>query len=248
MTDQAAGSQASALSDEQVVAYLRQHPDFFTRHEELLRELKLPHASGAAISLVERQVHLFREQRDTLRRELKDLVGIARHNDRLFEKSKRLLMHLLEAQSLSDIAMVIDDSIRNDFGLDAVSLVLFTDEPEQFQGQGGMLGMTLETARETFGSLLEAPRALCGPLRPAQLSLLFPEREENIQSVAVIPLRRAESIGLFAVGSRQAQYFDSSMGSLFLSYISDSLCRMLPPLLLREPAPEKVAATVGEPL
>lgn len=244
MTDQAAGGQASALSDENVVAYLRQHPDFFTRHEDLLRDLRLPHASGAAISLVERQVHLFREQRDTLRRELKDLVAIARQNDRLFEKSKRLLMQLLEAETLSDIAMVIDDSIRNDFGLDAASLVLFADAPDAFQGQSGLRGMTLEDARDVFGSLLEAPRALCGPLRPAQLAHLFPG-QDDIQSVAIIPLRRAEPIGLFAVGSRQAQYFDSSMGSLFLSYISDSLCRMLPPLLQREQVPE-VAATAAE--
>jgi len=38
---------------------------------------------------------------------------------------------------------------------------------------------------------------------------------------------------VFAVGSCEPGYFDQSMGSLFLSYISDTLSRLLPPMLKR---------------
>jgi len=67
MTDQTARQKAGNLNRESVADYLRENPDFFVDQDELLRGLTLPHDSGRAISLVERQVHLFREQRDTLR-------------------------------------------------------------------------------------------------------------------------------------------------------------------------------------
>ena len=234
MTDESAGPAHANLDDEQVAEYLRRNPDFFVHHEGLLHELRLPHDSGTAISLVERQVHLFREQRDTLRRELHDLIAIARHNDRLFEKSKRLLMHLLEAQNLSDIAMVIDDSIRNDFGLDAAALMLFGDWGPDLTGEGALSTLPRDEAERTLGAAIDSRRAVCGQFREAQLRCLFKDQAESVASAALIPLRNGELLGVFAVGSHEEQYFDSSMGSLFLSYISDSLSRMLPPLLHRQ--------------
>ena len=118
-----------------------------------------------AISLVERQVHLFREQRDTLRRELADLIAIARQNDRLFDKSKRLLMQLLEAQTLAEIAMVIDDSIRNDFGLDAACPESVLAPLAGSEGQASLQFLAAEAARFSLGSLLEGSRPYLRPLQ-----------------------------------------------------------------------------------
>lgn len=220
------------LTEEQIADYLREHPDFFERNEELLQNLKLPHASGNAISLVERQIHLFRQQRDVLRREMQDLIAIARQNDRLFEKSKRLLIQLLEANSLTELAAVIDDNMRHDFGLDASSLVLFS-ETRPAPAQGGLHYLPLAEAEDTLGTVLQSDRAICGRFREVQLQALFPQSEE-VGSAAVIPLRFNNLLGVLAVGSKDPDFFDSSMGSLFLSYISDTLSRMLPPLLQEE--------------
>ena len=173
--------------------YLRANPDFFLDQDELLRSLTLPHDSGRAISLVERQVHLFREQRDTLRRELVELVSIARHNDRLFEKSKRLLMQVIEARSLNDIAAAVDDSIRGDFGLDAASVLLFSDSAQPEKGEGALHIVNAVQARERLGSLLEGDRAVCGQFRESEREFLFPDRDEPIASVALVPLRHVNS-------------------------------------------------------
>ena len=62
MTDKVVTSEhQQEITEQQVVEYLRTHSGFFTDHEYLLKEIKLPHASGKAISLAERQVHIFRE-------------------------------------------------------------------------------------------------------------------------------------------------------------------------------------------
>ncbi len=246
MTEQTARKKAGELSREEVADYLRANPDFFVDQDELLRSLTLPHDSGRAISLVERQVHLFREQRDTLRRELVELVSIARHNDRLFEKSKRLLMQVIEARTLHDMAAAIDDSIRGDFGLDAASVLLFTDNELPEASQGALHVVSPAVARERLGSLLDGERAVCGQFRESERQFLFPDREEPIASVALVPLRHDTLVGVFAVGSCQPGYFDQSMGSLFLSYISDTLSRLLPPMVQRHTAAVPVTEMVTE--
>jgi len=88
-------------------------------------------------------------------------------------------------------------------------------------------------ARERLGSLLEGERAVCGQFRENEREFLFPDRDDPIASVALVPLRHEGLVGVFAVGSCEPGYFDQSMGSLFLSYISDTLSRLLPPMLKR---------------
>ncbi|ERP99120.1 hypothetical protein Q666_00205 [Marinobacter sp. ES-1] len=241
MAEQTAHQKVAQLTREQVADYLRDNPDFFVDQDELLRTLTLPHDSGRAISLVERQVHLFREQRDTLRRELVELVSIARHNDRLFEKSKRLLLQVIEARNLNDMAAAIDDSIRSDFGLDAASVLLCSNEELPGSGQGALHVVNAGLARERLGSLLDGERAVCGQFREKEREFLFPDRDEPIASVALMPLRHEGLVGVFAVGSCEPGYFDQSMGSLFLSYISDTLSRLLPPMLKRHGSGEPVS-------
>ncbi|OEY66456.1 DUF484 family protein [Marinobacter sp. X15-166B] len=248
MTDQTARKKAGELSKEAVADYLRAHPEFFLDQDELLRSLTLPHHSGRAISLVERQVHLFREQRDTLRQELLELVAIARHNDRLFAKSKRLLLQVIEARNLNEMAAAIDDSIRRDFGLDAASLVLFSDKPLPVSAEGALHLVSPAEAQARIGAFLDGDRAVCGQFRDSERAFLFPQIEDPIASVALIPLRDHQLRGVFAVGCRQPGYFDQSMGSLFLTYISDTLSRLLPAMLQQHQTRATLVEAIAEPL
>jgi len=226
-----------AVSEQQVIDYLRSHPEFFVNNEILLEELKLPHpGSGNAVSLVARQVQVFREQRDEIKGEFQRLLDIARHNESLFEKSRRLLLNLLEADSIEDILIRVDESIRGDFGVDHCSLLLFGDKI--IYPDTNIKMISLRQARKRLGALIDNQRAICGSLSGDRLACLFPDIESPvssvIKSVAVIPLHHHEPLGMLSLGSHDLSYFDSSMGSLFLSYISDSLSRILPPLLVRE--------------
>lgn len=64
-------------TEDAVVAYLAAHPEFFERHPDLVAELRVPHASGHAISLVEHQVGVLRGQLRTERRRLAQLIARA---------------------------------------------------------------------------------------------------------------------------------------------------------------------------
>src|SRR5210317_743301 len=86
------------LSERSIHDYLAAHPDFFERHSTLLSSLNLPHASGGAVSLVERQVAVLRQKDLKLERQLKELIEVARANDLLGAKIHELTMHLLDAK------------------------------------------------------------------------------------------------------------------------------------------------------
>ena len=71
------------ISEQAVQDYLADNPDFFERHGDLLKSLRLPHGSGGTVSLVERQVSVLRQKELKNDRKLKELLAVARANDAL---------------------------------------------------------------------------------------------------------------------------------------------------------------------
>lgn len=231
MTEQLKKSSTDQLSEEQVIDYLKSHPNFFVHNDSLLKELKLPHDSGKAISLGERQVQVFREHRDELKAQLNDLISVARQNDQIFEKSKRLLLNLLDVKSLDEIELVVKTAFEDDPNIDYAKVIIVGD-PEGYPASALKVIKSSE-ASEHLGALVDSQNAVCGRFTDKQLQCLFSGSAKEVGSAAVIPLRNSELLGVFALGSKSEAHFDSSMGSLFLSYISDFIARILPDLLQR---------------
>ncbi len=48
---------------EEIIKYLKNNPEFFTKHPEILQELKIPHETGENVSsLIEHQVIRLRQK------------------------------------------------------------------------------------------------------------------------------------------------------------------------------------------
>ncbi len=216
----------SPIKEEAVVKYLRNHPDFFVKQPGLLAELRLPHESGQAISLVERQVAILRERNMDMRHRLSKLLDNARDNDRLFDKTKRLILALLEGRSLTDTVDSLFYSFEKDFKIHYTSLILFGDPARLANSKARV--EPLSQARESIGGLLKANKPQCGVLSKEETRYLFPQCAEHVGSIAVAPLVHGNTFGLLAIGNRDAHYYRSSMGTLFLSYIAEVLNRSLP--------------------
>ncbi|MCO7553075.1 DUF484 family protein [Metapseudomonas otitidis] len=213
-----------ALDSESVAAYLLQHPEFFVDHEELIPELRIPHQPGEAISLVERQVKLLRERNIEMRHRLSQLMDVARDNDRLFDKTRRLVLDLLDANTLEEVVGAIEDSLRHEFQVPFVSLILFSDSTLP-------VGRSVSSAEahQAIGGLLVAGKTICGVLRAHELEFLFGAEEcPKVGSAAVVSLNHQGQHGLLAIGSPDPQHYKSSLGTLFLSYIAEVLARVLP--------------------
>ena len=85
-------TKATPPSDQSVLDFLRQSPDFFLRHPSALSELSLPHESGEAVSLIERQIDILRERNVTMRKRMNELLQAARMNDEILRKPGRLIL------------------------------------------------------------------------------------------------------------------------------------------------------------
>ncbi|WIO74988.1 DUF484 family protein [Porticoccaceae bacterium LTM1] len=217
---------SKAISEDDIKAYLNNNPGFFENHPDLLEVIQLPHESGKAVSLIERQVSVLRERNMEMRHRLNNLLDAARTNDKLFEKTKRLVLNLLDARDLNAVVETLYDSLGTDYQLPYFSLVLLNNNSELPSNTARVVG--LEEANSQVGTLLRSNRAICGILRTEELEFLFGEQASEVGSVAAVPLSRGQNYGILAVGNSDPNYYRSSMGTLFLSYIAEVLNRILP--------------------
>ncbi len=226
-TTSSAETQISEPDAEQVSAFLKQHPHFFADHPGLLAEIQLSHSSGSAISLIERQVQVLRDQNQGLKTKLLELVDVARDNDRLNERMHQMTLDLLQASSLTDLLDTLENHLRNEFSADTITLHL-PGLDEVRQRETGATDLIID---DTLKALFPGPfcedKPQCGRLKQEQLDFLFQDQAAAIESAAVIPLGEHAEAGLLSIGSREVNRFSSSMGTLFLSHLGALLACLL---------------------
>ncbi len=214
-----------SVTEESVIDYLAKHPEFFQDHPELLVNLKLPHESGSAVSLVERQVVLLREQADRYKRQLDQVIEVAKENEILNERLHGLTLMLIDTANFDEVLNVLQDELRDEFQADAVELRLFSssDLPDLRDENAVNENSQLATFRDFFNS----GSPLCGPLRDDQLDYLFGPQADEVGSAALIPLKGENVLGMLAIGSRSEQRFHRGMGIDFLVRLGQIVTRTL---------------------
>lgn len=216
MSTQPLEAKDAELSDAVVADYLRRQPDFFLRHDYLLTDLELPHDARGAVSLIERQVAVLREQRQELKRKLQHLTQTARDNEHLLERIEQLILGLLETRGSEELLRRLREGLREDFHADAVEL-------KRFDGDG-------DKARQLFEKIIDRGEPVCGHVAPAQAQFLFGKAADELASGAVIPMFAPDSrqcIGLIGIGSVDPRRFHAEMGTTFLRYLGAVLARLL---------------------
>lgn len=212
--------EAGEITDEMVIAYLKADAAFFQRHPAILSELALPHESGKAVSLIERQVAILRERNMQMRRRMNELLQAAKDNDELFAKTRTLTLELLNVESWQELNEVLATYVLTDFQADFVCCHLAT--PHVFLDH--LHSHEDELPHEPFVS---GKRPVCTVLRAEELGTLFPVQEHSADGSAVIaPLFWEGGRGALAIGSRSADHFSSDMDTLFVTYIGEVLGRV----------------------
>ena len=215
------------ISDKEVMNFLQQNPDFFDAYPQVLADIKLQHNSGKAVSLIERQVAVLRDQRKKLKRQLQDLVDIARENDDLDRRLHQLTLRLIDCRRLSDVLEMLKHYLQRDFAVDAVTLRL-----RAIPGRTDLAGFAefnsdAETVFEGFSRLVTEHKPVCGRFRPEQMRQLFAASAGSIASAALIPLHDLPVFGMLAVGSVDAQRFHPEQGTVFLAQMGELVSRAL---------------------
>jgi uncharacterized protein YigA (DUF484 family) len=101
-------------------------------------------------------------------------------------------------------------------------MILYGDKT----GNEGWRSEPQDTVKKEIGALFRGHKAVCGTVRKEELMFLFPEGS-GIGSAALAPLVSTEQLGLIAVGSSDANRYDSKVDTLFLSHIADVMVKLM---------------------
>ncbi len=212
----------TGLTESDLVEHLRAHPDFFERHPRLLADLRLPHqAGGAAVSLVERQVAVLRQDKLQLEHKLHELIEVARGNDELTGKLHRFALELMHHGDPASVVDCLEEQLRLSFTADQAVLVLFDPASDLDETRFLRVLARDDPRLAPFRTFLESGTARCGRVRDTQRDFLFGEANLEIASVALLPLGPETQQGFLAIGSRDADHFHPGKSIDFLNRLGE---------------------------
>jgi uncharacterized protein YigA (DUF484 family) len=204
------------MKPEEVVAYLKEHPEFFEQYSELLAEIFIPHPHGGrAIPISERQILTLREKNRQIEGKLREVIQYGEENDAISEKVHRIAVALLAAPELRGVLNAVYLNLREDFAVPHVALRLWrggnrADQPE--------FRPVADAARE-FAEGLANP--YCGGHAMGDTVDWFGEAGAHLRSFSYLPLRDGGTFGLLALASEDPQRFYPEMGTLYLKRLGD---------------------------
>lgn len=222
MNTQAQKKQQESLdAEQQLLELLKENPDILVRNPAILADLEVPHQSGTAVSLIEKQVSVLRSKLKSSDTRLRELMGIARDNERLAKSCQRLAINLLGAADLEDVISVALDELGNELDAEYAVIRLITDDDERIDSKPELFVRSDAEQLTLFASMLDNRKPLCGRCTPEQKAFLFRDDAEQVGSAAVIPLVAGARLGLLGLGGNDQHRFSVAMGTEFLSQIGD---------------------------
>lgn len=202
----------ATLNADEVAAFLKANPDFFAERDSLLAEMTVPHESGKAVSLLERQVKILRDRSIESRHTLNALLENARYNDQLFNVTRNLILMLLEETEFSQLASVTARNLATQPGIDVCRLLLIDTSA------------TATELQNRFPSLFQSKQVLCQALDKETSQLLFPGHLPALRSAALCPVTHHNSLlAILAIGNQAENYFNDELDTLFLDFIAEVL-------------------------
>jgi uncharacterized protein YigA (DUF484 family) len=206
------------LSAQDVASYLKTNPEFFIEQEDLLADLSLPHESGKAISLLERQVTILRDRGVDARQKLNNLLENARNNDQLFDTTRNLVLALLRAKDITEIADVAQDQLSNHTNIDSCEVILV--DRKGLKVAESVRTESKDILKKQFADVFRLKRTHCGAISEEQTQYLFPVQGNSINSTALCPvISNGEVLALIAFGNQADNYFNVNLDTLFLDFI-----------------------------
>lgn len=219
-----------------VTRFLQQNPDFLEQEPELLKYLELSHASGPAVSLIEKQVQYLRSENDSLEQRLHQLIQVAADNEKLMYRVHKLTLELMSMSDLPAFFDRLSKALLEEFKADILNITLFERKVEAGPKTPIFHVKRDEPEIQQFNDHLDKGVSVCGRLNRDKRDYLFGARAQWVQSTVLVPIG---SEGLLAIGSSDPARFYPGMGTLFLDLLAQVI---LSRLSLEEPQQQRKSA------
>ncbi len=225
--DSAEAQEQQLARDLELISLIRENADILQRHPELLAVLEVPHETGKAVSLIERQVGVLREKIQQQDDRLCELMDVARDNERLAQSRHGLALNLLSSHDLDDVVSTVLDVLSNQLAADFAVVKLLSNDQQRIAQSSGLFVDASDDALNAFKTMLEHKNTVCGKATKEQKDFLFGDIADSIKSVAIIPLVAGANLGLIGLGSNDINRFNPSMGTDFLAQIGELISASL---------------------
>jgi uncharacterized protein len=210
------------MQADDIKKYLKNNPEFFEQNASFLADIKLPSPHGTGtISLAERQQLAQRDKINALESNFAELVLNARDNDAIANKIHAFNVELHKAKNFDAIEQLVSALLPEHFDLSDTCLRVWA-QPLDTSTHANLVFSAMPEETKTW--IAAQLQAYCGKPPAIVADDWFIEPAE---SLAIIPLRAANTIGFLALASDDANRFFAEMGTDFLSKIGEILSAAL---------------------
>lgn len=219
----AGSGQGDEPDADKIAKFLKANPGFLEQHPELLRDLRIPHETGQSVSLIEKLVAGLRKENAVLKEKLHTLIGNGHENDRLFKKTQKLILTMLEQNSLESIRQTLEQSIQEDFGACYCRLWLVAEMPDPGKQQ-----LAAAQLKEVI-RIIRKKKPYLGELKEEEYRLMFKDCPKEMSSVAVISLcdKNDKVSGVLAIGNNDKEHYKDDMSVSLLGFIGKAVARLI---------------------
>jgi len=210
-------------SPEDIIEYLRNHPDFFVEHTDILSELNIPHnTSGNVSSLIEHQVAQLRHENSSLNEHLeKSEEGVA-HQRKHAKATHDLSLQLMKIDSLKALDDLMSKSLRQHYQADQFLFLVFKTPIDSEDCSGIRFLEDNSKLAFMFTELFHHNKPLCDSLQTEHIDALFgaTEETESIRSTVLIPVQQSDWHGMLVLGSNKQDQYCHGFEMDLLNYIT----------------------------
>ena len=233
MSETTARPQTGDQSEEsKVIEYLQKNPELLMAYPEIFSELSIPHHTEGATSLVERQLKLLRKDNKKLKKNLDELINIARENEELNQRFHRLALELIGAEQLHEVLAMVQNQVQTFFYTDYVYFKFLSGIADKDMQLDAHYLDEKSGIVETITPWLKKREPVCGQQDDKVNRALFGD-DIKIESSALVPLYHATELGLLCLGSVSKERFNRNMGTIFLKQLGELVSTRLKGFLTR---------------
>ncbi|MCK5443005.1 MAG: DUF484 family protein, partial [Maribacter sp.] len=187
-----------------VSRYLQQNPGFLEQEPALLKYLELSHASGPAISLIEKQVQYLRGENESLEQRLNQLIQVASDNEKLMYRLHHLTLELMSMGDLPSFFDQLSEALLEEFNADILNITLFNHKVEAGPKTPMFHIGRDDPEMQQFQDHLDKGVSVCGRLDRNKRDYLFGTRAQWVQSTVLVTMG---DDGMLAIGSSDPARF-----------------------------------------
>ena len=218
------GRQVKLITVDDVVAYLKAHPDFFDKHAELAGELGItPRVQGpGVIDMQQAILKRLRSEIDRLKSERTEIIANSRQNQIVQNRIQAAVISVIQAPTFEKVIHVVTHELPELLDVDFITLAIEAnaDAPKKLPVRG------------VYALAPGAIDAALGPEKHARLrsniageEAYFGDVARFVQSDVLLRLRISAGSpdGVMCFGSRNPEAFGPDMATELLFFLAKVL-------------------------